>query len=106
MENADTPFTGRRPRGRCAADPHQSFRRELVLRLVDAAADTANDQVVLSYVDNPNGSLASVAGLCNEAGNVLGLMPHPERACEPALGSSDGQIILRSMLDNVRTSVA
>jgi phosphoribosylformylglycinamidine synthase len=45
---------------------------------------------------NPNGSVANVAGLCNEARNVVGLMPHPERACEVALGSADGLAMLQS----------
>lgn len=59
-------------------------------RLVDAG------QVVLRYRDNPNGSMGDVAGLCNERGNVLGLMPHPERACDPALGGLDGRPLLGS----------
>jgi phosphoribosylformylglycinamidine synthase len=54
-------------------------------------------QVVLRYCDNPNGSVGDVAGLCNEKGNVLGLMPHPERACDPALGSVDGRCLLASL---------
>ncbi|MGH9041152.1 MAG: phosphoribosylformylglycinamidine synthase subunit PurQ [Acidimicrobiia bacterium] len=58
----------------------------------------ARDQVVFRYVDNPNGSLDDIAGICNEAGNVVGLMPHPERAAEEVLGSSDGAALLRSLL--------
>ena len=54
-------------------------------------------QVVLRYRDNPNGSVGDVAGLCNETGNVLGLMPHPERACDPALGGLDGRALLASL---------
>jgi phosphoribosylformylglycinamidine synthase I len=54
-------------------------------------------QVVLRYCDNPNGSVGDVAGLCNEKGNVLGLMPHPERACDHALGSVDGRCLLASL---------
>jgi phosphoribosylformylglycinamidine synthase len=53
----------------------------------------------LRYVDNPNGSLDDIAGICNEAGNVVGLMPHPERASEAILGSDDGVVLLRSLLD-------
>jgi len=59
----------------------------------------AHDQVVLRYVENPNGSLDDIAGICNEAGNVVGLMPHPERASEAILGSADGVVLLRSLLD-------
>ena len=58
----------------------------------------ANDQVVLRYVDNPNGSVDDIAGICNEGRNVVGLMPHPERAISPLLGSSDGVPLLRSLL--------
>jgi phosphoribosylformylglycinamidine synthase len=54
-------------------------------------------QVVLRYAGNPNGSLGDVAGLCNAAGNVLGLMPHPERACDAALGGIDGRRLLASL---------
>jgi len=62
----------------------------------------ANDQVVLRYVQNPNGSADDIAGVCNEAGNVVGLMPHPERAAEPILGSADGAVLLRAMLAAAR----
>jgi phosphoribosylformylglycinamidine synthase I len=58
----------------------------------------AEDRVVLRYVDNPNGSLDDIAGVCNEAGNVVGLMPHPERACDPLTGSTDGVGLLRSVM--------
>ncbi len=60
-----------------------------------------NGQVVLRYVDNPNGALDDIAGIRNESGNVFGLMPHPERACESLLGSEDGAVIFRSMLEHV-----
>jgi phosphoribosylformylglycinamidine synthase len=54
----------------------------------------ANDQIVLRYRDNPNGSRADIAGVANEAGNVVGLMPHPERAMSTLLGSADGRVLL------------
>jgi len=56
------------------------------------------DRVVLRYVRNPNGSIDDIAGVCNEGRNVVGLMPHPERACHELLGSTDGQPLLRSLL--------
>jgi phosphoribosylformylglycinamidine synthase len=56
------------------------------------------DRVVLRYTSNPNGSMGDIAGICNEAGNVVGLMPHPERACDELLGSADGAVLLRSFL--------
>jgi phosphoribosylformylglycinamidine synthase subunit PurQ / glutaminase len=57
-----------------------------------------NGQVVLRYAANPNGSIGDVAGLTNAAGNVLGLMPHPERACDPATGGIDGRRLMASLL--------
>jgi phosphoribosylformylglycinamidine synthase subunit PurQ / glutaminase len=57
------------------------------------------DRIVLTYVDNPNGSVADIAGVCNEGRNVVGLMPHPERACNDLLGSADGAVLLRSLVD-------
>jgi phosphoribosylformylglycinamidine synthase I len=59
----------------------------------------AEDRIVLTYVDNPNGSVADIAGVCNEGRNVVGLMPHPERACNELLGSTDGAVLLRSLVD-------
>lgn len=56
------------------------------------------DRVVLRYRDNPNGSMNDIAGIVNRERNVLGMMPHPERATEPLMGSSDGLLVLRSML--------
>lgn len=61
------------------------------------------DRVVVRYADNPNGSVGDIAGICNEAGNVVGLMPHPERACDPLVGSSDGSVLLRSFLGAATT---
>jgi phosphoribosylformylglycinamidine synthase len=58
----------------------------------------ANDRIVLRYLDNPNGSLDDIAGVCNAEGNVVGLMPHPERASDALLGSEDGVVLLKSLL--------
>lgn len=58
----------------------------------------ADERVVLRYVDNPNGAMDDIAGICSEGRNVVGLMPHPERASNPLLGSSDGVSLLRSLL--------
>ena len=55
-------------------------------------------QVVFRYLDNPNGSVADIAGIVNKAGNIIGLMPHPDRAFEEDLGSADGAILFRSAL--------
>ena len=58
----------------------------------------SEDRVVLRYVDNPNGSVDDIAGICNDARNVVGLMPHPERACNALLGSTDGRVLMGSLL--------
>jgi phosphoribosylformylglycinamidine synthase len=99
--NADTPFTTRTEVGQVLRIPINHFEgnwycEDDVLRDLQAKG-----QIVLRYTDDPNGSLDSVAGLTNEAGTVFGLMPHPERACESLLGSTDGALILGSMLDHV-----
>jgi phosphoribosylformylglycinamidine synthase subunit PurQ / glutaminase len=62
----------------------------------------AEDQVVVRYVDNPNGSMADIAGVSNAEGNVVGLMPHPERASSALLGSEDGLPLLASVLAATR----
>ena len=64
----------------------------------------AEDRIVFSYVQNPNGSMADIAGVCNDGRNVVGLMPHPERASHSLLGSTDGRVILSSLLQGATTS--
>ena len=68
--------------------------RETVARMRD------NGQIVFRYLDNPNGAIDDIAGVCNEAGNVLGMMPHPEHAVDPEVGfgSADGAAVLRALL--------
>ncbi len=62
----------------------------------------ANRQIILRYADgNPNGSIEDIAGICNRDGNVFGLMPHPDRACEERLGSADGAKIFESMIRRI-----
>ena len=85
--------------GRCAADPDQPLRGQLRVRSPRRLRRLRDeDRVVLRYVDNPNGSLDDIAGIANESGNVVGLMPHPERASDALLGSDDGVVLLRSLL--------
>ena len=62
------------------------------------SSSAADDRVVVRYIDNPNGSLDDIAGICSERRNVVGLMPHPERASDAMLGSADGVVLLRSLL--------
>jgi phosphoribosylformylglycinamidine synthase subunit PurQ / glutaminase len=65
-----------------------------------------DDRVVVRYVDNPNGSVDDIAGICSAGRNVVGLMPHPERASHPMLGSTDGVPLLRSLLVTAGTLIA
>jgi len=61
----------------------------------------SEDRVAFRYVENPNGSARSIAGILSRERNVLGMMPHPERACDPLMGSTDGLAIFESMLQTV-----
>jgi phosphoribosylformylglycinamidine synthase len=108
VENADTPFTSRCEAGQRLVIPVKHGEGcwtypEEELPELDAAG-----QIVLRYEpeSNPNGSLADVAGVCNGEGNVMGLMPHPEHAVDPLLGSPDGCLILGSLVDAARSRTA
>jgi phosphoribosylformylglycinamidine synthase subunit PurQ / glutaminase len=99
VERSDTPFTARAERGGQLTIPVKHgegcyFADERLLAELEA-----KEQVVLRYETNPNGSVADVAGVVNEDGNVFGLMPHPEHAVDPLLGSSDGALVLGSLVD-------
>jgi phosphoribosylformylglycinamidine synthase len=67
----------------------------------------SDDRIVLRYRENPNGSIDDIAGICNEKGNVVGLMPHPERACDELTGAMDGAALLGGLLgvDDRRASL-
>jgi phosphoribosylformylglycinamidine synthase I len=100
VERAAPPFTSRCERGDRLVIPVKHGEGcwfappELVQEL------EANDQIVLRYAgDNPNGSVDDIAGVVNDHGNVMGLMPHPEHAVDPLLGSGDGAMILASLVD-------
>ena len=60
-----------------------------------------NNRIVFRYKDNPNGSLADIAGITNEKGNVLGMMPHPERACEGIVNGTDGKYLFQSIIESL-----
>ena len=113
IEVDDSPFTHGCPKGTLLRLPvaHGEgcfFADPQMLREL-----SANEQVVLRYTDshgqavpeaNPNGSIENIAGICNRERNVFGLMPHPDRASDPRLGSTDGTKIFRSMMDTIRAS--
>ncbi|HET7482450.1 MAG TPA: phosphoribosylformylglycinamidine synthase subunit PurQ, partial [Actinomycetota bacterium] len=99
--NTHTPFTSRAEPGHLLRIPINHFEGSWYCDPETYEEMEGNGQIVLRYCDNPNGSLERVAGICNERGNVFGLMPHPERACEGLLGSIDGTIIFGSIIDHV-----
>ncbi len=101
VENDRTPFTSAAEVGQTLRIPINHFEGNWYCAPDQLDELKAKDRIVLRYVDNPNGSLDDVAGIVNESGNVFGLMPHPERACESLLGSDDGLVILRSMIEHV-----
>lgn len=101
VENHNTPFTSRAEPGRLLHIPINHFEGNWYCDPETLRSMNENDEIVLRYASNPNGSLDDVAGIVNHSGNVLGLMPHPERACDILLGSQDGVVILGSMLDHV-----
>ena len=112
VEQTDTPFTSACRKGQVLKIPiahgeGNYFAEPDVIERLER-----NRQVVFRYVTregeatdaaNPNGSAAAIAGLCNERRNVVGLMPHPERACESVLGSTDGLIIFESVVQSLKS---
>ncbi len=84
--------------GRALTIPINHFEGNYTCDASTLAQLRDEDRIVLRYAENPNGSVDDIAGICNEAGNVVGLMPHPERACDPLLGSGDGAVLLASFL--------
>ena len=110
VERTDTPFTNR-------FQPGQVIRMPIAHNEGNYTADRATlktlrerGQVLLRYCDadghvtdaaNPNGSIENIAGICNGPGNVMGLMPHPERCSEPELGSMDGRLLFESLVNSM-----
>ena len=101
VDNADTAFTARADEGRVLRIPINHFEGNWYCEPDQLEELKRRNQIVLRYVANPNGSLDDAAGIINAEGNVLGMMPHPERACESILGSEDGAVILQSMIDHI-----
>ena len=106
VETSDTPFTSELKRGSVLRIPIAHAEGNYVCDDATVAKLRREDRIVLYYCDqtgrvtdaaNPNGSRDNIAGICNSERNVMGLMPHPERACEDLLGSSDGRGVFRSL---------
>ncbi len=101
VESVDSVLTCSAQIGARLAIPINHFEGNYTCSPETLAELRAEERVVLRYVDNPNGSSDDIAGVCNAGRNVVGLMPHPERACHRLLGSEDGRILLQSVLDAV-----
>lgn len=110
IENTETPFTKAGAEGQVLRIPIAHFDGNYYIEEEDLPGLEQNHQIILRYcdprgnlteADNVNGSLDHIAGLMNKQGNVMGMMPHPERASEAILGSEDGRIIFQSIIDHL-----
>ena len=101
VETTNSPFTSKLEKGRILRLPiaHGEGRYFADERTLDELE--AEDQVAFRYIDNPNGSIRGIAGILNRERNVMGMMPHPERACDALMGSTDGLGVFESMLSAV-----
>jgi phosphoribosylformylglycinamidine synthase subunit PurQ / glutaminase len=98
VETTDTPFTNACRKGEVLTIPIGHMEGNYFCDEQTLADLRRQDRIVFRYVDNPNGSLDNIAGICSPGRNVLGLMPHPERASEALLGSSDGFKVFQSLV--------
>lgn len=108
VENANTPFTGCYAQGQIIQMPIAHGQGNYYLDPASLKKLQENNQIVFRYTDeagnateeaNPNGSVDNIAGIINQGGNVLGMMPHPERSCEAALGSTGGLGLFQSAIE-------
>lgn len=113
VENENTPFTGEIEKNKILSIPIAHAEGNYVCDDETFNLLEENNQIVFRYCDesggivdeaNPNGSRSNIAGICNQNRNVLGMMPHPERACENLLGSNDGREIFRSLSNTIAKS--
>jgi len=98
VETAASPFTNAWTAGDVAAVPVAHHDGNYTIDAGGLARLKGEDRIAFTYVENPNGSIADIAGVLSENRRVLGMMPHPERAADPAHGSTDGAALFRSLL--------
>jgi len=115
VENSSTMFTSTATQGQTLHIPMSHGEGNYHADESTIERLEGNGQVVFRYADaagdvtpeiNPNGSINNIAGIVNERGNVLGMMPHPEKACEKLIGGDDGNVIFTSMIDNFARTLA
>lgn len=100
VETTDSPFTNLAIPGQVLSVPVAHGEGCYVADEATLDRLESEGQVLFRYLDNPNGSMRDIAGIVNERRNVMGMMPHPERAAEPLMGSTDGLVILKSLLNS------
>jgi phosphoribosylformylglycinamidine synthase len=98
IETTNSPFTNQAQKGRIVTFPIAHGEGRFTADEATLDELEAEDRVIFRYIDNPNGSLRDIAGICNKERNVLGMMPHPERATDPLMGSTDGLTVFRSII--------
>lgn len=98
VETTDSVLTSESQVGAELSVPINHFEGNYTCSPETLAELRSEDRVVVRYVDNPNGSVDDIAGVCSAGRNVVGLMPHPERACNELLGSTDGLVMIQSLL--------
>ncbi|HEX4749945.1 MAG TPA: phosphoribosylformylglycinamidine synthase subunit PurQ [Bryobacteraceae bacterium] len=100
IATSNSPFTSQAQRGQILRIPVAHGEGYYIAddRTLDQLE--SEDRVALRYIDNPNGSMRHIAGILNEQRNIMGMMPHPERASDPLLGATDGLYILKSLVDS------
>ena len=105
VESTESVLTSEAEVGQVLRVPINHFEGNYTCDSYTLDALRSERRIVLRYVDNPNGSMGDIAGICNEGRNVVGLMPHPERAVDPLLGSTDGQVLLRSLVASAQNAL-
>ena len=105
VETTDSPFTNACKKSQILRVPIAHGEGCYFAEPEVIAQLEGDDRILVRYVNNPNGSVDNIAGICNEGRNVFGLMPHPERASEAILGSEDGRVIFKSILRHCETAV-
>jgi phosphoribosylformylglycinamidine synthase len=98
VDSVRSPLTAGLDEGTVLRLPVNHFEGNYTCDTATLAQLKSDDRIVLRYTDNPNGSTDDIAGISNEQGNVVGLMPHPERACDELTGATDGALLLRCLL--------
>ena len=104
VESQNSPLTREATVGAALHIPINHFEGNYTCDARTLTQLREEDRVIFRYLENPNGSIDDIAGICSRERNVVGLMPHPERACDPLLGPTDGAVLLRSLLAAARVT--